>query len=96
MTYWFPTVITVNCIFAVMEDPEIKDIALSNKISQGQVCLAWVLAKGAALVTKSQNEGRMKENLEAQKIQLPKADIDRIDRLTANKQRLYLNPYSIA
>ena len=79
----------------MLEDPVIKSIARENQISPGQVCLAWVLDKGAALVTKSQNETRMKDNLEAMNIKLPKSDVEKIDQLTSTKQRLYLNPYSV-
>lgn len=82
-------------LFSVLEDPVIQALAAKNDISPAQVCLSWVLSKGAALVTKSQNEMRMKGNLEAQNITMSKEDLEKIDALNANKQRLYLNPYSV-
>ena len=78
-----------------LEDPIIKSIALANDCTAAQVCMSWILSKGFALVTKTQNQGRMKENLESQKIKISKEDVEKIDKLTEFNQRLFFDNYEV-
>ena len=77
----------------MLEEPLLHEIAQDHGISPGQVCLAWVLSKDVALVTKTKSPERLKENLEAVHVQLATQEIEAIDKLTKTNQRLFLDPY---
>lgn len=77
----------------MLEEPILHEIAKRQNCSAGQVCLAWVMSKNAALVTKTKSPDRMKENLEATKVHLDKEDLILIDQMTRTNQRLFLDPY---
>ena len=79
----------------MLEDPVLKSISNANSCTVAQVCMGWILSKGFALVTKTQNPKRMKENFESLKVKLSKEDMIRIDQLTVLKQRLFLNSYEV-
>ena len=69
-------------------------MAKSLGCTVAQLALAWALAKGVAVVTKTENESRMKENLLATQVTLTASQIQTIDKLNKN-QRLFWNPYAI-
>ena len=80
-----------------IDDPAINGIAKKYDVSSAQVCIGYALAKGIAVVTKTENELRMKSNLKASEIfgQLQKEDIDLIDTLNRD-QRNHVDPYNIS
>ena len=80
--------------FSVLEDETLVKLAEELGCTVAQVCLAWALAKGVAVVTKTENEQRMKENLLATQVKLSSSQIQAIDKLNKN-QRLFWNPYEI-
>ena len=80
--------------FSVLEDETLVKLAQELGCTVAQVCLAWALAKGVAVVTKTENEQRMKENLLATQVKLSSSQIQAIDKLNKN-QRLFWNPYEI-
>ena len=80
--------------FPVLEDETLLSMAKSLGCTVAQLALAWALAKGVAVVTKTENESRMKENLLATQVTLTASQIQTIDKLNKN-QRLFWNPYAI-
>ena len=85
----------LSVLFSVLEDETLAKLASEELgCTVAQLCLAWALAKGVAVVTKTENEQRMKENLLATQVKLSSSQIQAIDKLNKN-QRLFWNPYEI-
>ena len=84
----------LSVLFSVLEDETLAKLAQELGCTVAQVCLAWALAKGVAVVTKTENEQRMKENLLATAVKLTSSQIQAIDKLNKD-QRLFWNPYEI-
>ncbi len=74
----------------VLKDPVIKEVAEKNKISPAQVCLAWVISKGAYPIPKATSLEHLVDNFKALNIQLPDEDIKKIDALERNIR--YIHP----
>ena len=74
----------------------IAEISKKYKISNAQVCVGYALAKGLAVVTKTENEARMKNNLQSSELsgELKKEDLDLIDTLNRN-QRNHVDIYNL-
>ncbi len=68
----------------LLEDPTIKKIAERNNISKGQVLIAWAKQRGTAVIPKSTNESRIKENLASDKILLSDQDMADIANIGKN------------
>ena len=79
-----------------MDDPVLRSISTRIGCSVAQVCIAYALAKGLAVVTKTEKEERMKENLKSIEVseKLTNDDIQVIDTLQKN-QRKYVDIYNI-
>ena len=52
-------------IFLVLDDPEIRNIATRIGCTTAQLCIGYALAKGLSVVTKTEKESRMRENLDS-------------------------------
>ena len=78
----------------VLEDPTLKTIATREGCSTAQICIGYALAKGLAVVTKSEKEERMMENLNSINYasKLADEDVKLIDSFNKN-QRLFWDPY---
>lgn len=66
---------------SLFEDATIKNIAEKHKCSAAQVLLAWHVKRGVAVIPKSTNPTRLKENLAAGSIQLDDTDMNEIKLL---------------
>lgn len=64
---------------ALLEEPIIKEIARKYERTPAQICLRYVLEKGAGLVSRSVHAERMLENLEIFNYGLDTEDVRRID-----------------
>ena len=91
------------------EDPnlfecnEILSIAEANRISAGQVILAWAVTRGAAAIPKSANPARQAENLAAGSIELSSDEMNSIDSIATHYRyvhgrfwELEGSPYTVA
>jgi len=79
----------------VLDDPTLLNISSSQGCSVAQVCLRWALQRGVLPVIKSENEARLKENLEATRMKpLPEEDMERIDQLNKG-QNIFLGWYDM-
>ena len=81
----------------LLEDSILRGIAAKYNCTVGQVCIGYAIAKGVAVVTKTEKEERMFENLGSIEIagRLSKEDIEKIDSLNKNMRKFW-NPYLVA
>lgn len=67
----------------LLENQVIKDIAEKRNASPGQVLIKWAETRGTAVIPKSTNDGRIKENLASDDLKLTEEDrkaINSIDK----------------
>ena len=85
----------MNC--NLLEDPTLKSIAIRNDCTVAQLCMAYALRKGVGVVTKTENENRMQENLNSGKtaVILNKEDMEVIGQLNKNMRKFW-DPYLVA
>ena len=77
-----------------LKDPIINEIAKKNKVSAAQVCLAWVINKGAYPIPKATSLDHLKDNFAALDLQLSDEDIKKIDAI--DKHERYVHPPVVA
>lgn len=65
----------------VLNNPEIEKIAAVHEATEGQVVLAYLMAKDISVIPKSARSERLKENLAAAELELGKDEITAIDSL---------------
>jgi alcohol dehydrogenase (NADP+) len=70
----------------LLEDPTLVKIARNHNVSPANVVLSWVLHQNAAVVPKSVNPERMKQNLTAAELSLTKIELDEIAKLNRNRR----------
>lgn len=68
----------------LLENKVITDIAEKRQVSAGQVLIKWAESRGTAVIPKSTNAGRIKENLASAGIDLKAEDRDAIDGIDKN------------
>lgn len=68
----------------LFEDRTIVELAESNNCTPAQLMLAWGIQRETIVIPKTITPSRMVENLNAEKIQLSKADMKKIDQLSRN------------
>jgi alcohol dehydrogenase (NADP+) len=70
----------------LLEDPVIASIAAKRGISPAQVLIAWAIHRGTAVIPKSTNSSRMKQNLDAARLSLSDKDLQEIAGLNLNQR----------
>ncbi|CAN6294038.1 unnamed protein product [Urochloa humidicola] len=70
---------------SVMDSPILKQISQERGKTIAQVCISWVYEQGDVVITKSFNEGRMKENLDIFGWELSDDDRRRISDLPESR-----------
>ncbi|MDK4295341.1 aldo/keto reductase [Corynebacterium accolens] len=65
----------------VLNNPVIQQIAAAHEATEGQVVLAYLMAKDISVIPKSARSERLKENLAAAELELGKDEITAIDSL---------------
>lgn len=73
----------------LLEDPAVEQIAERHQASPAQVLLAWALHRGTAVIPKSVNPERMKQNLAAADLTLDDDDMAALHQL--DRHRRYVN-----
>jgi len=66
---------------SLLDNEVIGTIAEQHGVSPAQVLIAWAVARETAVIPKSTNSGRIRQNLESANIELGEADLDRIQSL---------------
>ena len=74
---------------SLLENPVIKKIAKKHGASAGQVLIKWSETRGTAVIPKSTNESRIKENLQSSGVNLDESDLKEIAEL--DKHFRYVN-----
>jgi len=69
-----------------LENEKIKQIAQEHNASPAQVLIAWALERGTSVIPKSTNEKRIKENYDAQNIELSSEEMAAIKELDQGKR----------
>ncbi|KAK4589595.1 hypothetical protein RGQ29_020246 [Quercus rubra] len=69
----------------VMDNEMLKEIAKTRGKTVAQVCLRWVYEQGAALIVKSYNKERLKENLQIFDWELSEDDYDKIGQIKQHR-----------
>lgn len=65
----------------VAAEPVIREIAASHDATPAQVALRWAVQHGHAVIPKSRNEARLRENLDIFRLNLSDEELRRIDAL---------------
>ncbi len=68
----------------LLENPIILEIAMMHQCTPAQVLIAWSISRNIAVIPKSTNPGRIKQNFEAQSISLSASDMHQISKLNSN------------
>jgi alcohol dehydrogenase (NADP+) len=65
----------------LIENPIIMEIAEKHNGSSAQVLINWAISRGASVIPKSVNPGRLKQNFEAENFELSEDDMNIINKL---------------
>ncbi|MBM3169050.1 MAG: aldo/keto reductase [Bacteroidetes bacterium] len=65
----------------LLTNPIVEEIAQKHQVTCGQILLAWSIQRGIAVIPKSVNPQRIKENLEAASLTLSKEDLDKLNHI---------------
>jgi len=74
-----------------LKHPTILSIADKHQCTAGQVLIAWALARGTSVIPKSSNPNRLKENFEAQQLQLEPSDMETISKMDKHYRFIHGN-----
>jgi len=70
----------------VLNDSVLLEVAKNNEMSVAQVCLAWVISKGAIPIPKATSLDHLQDNFAAKDKQLPSEDLEKIDNIQIEKR----------
>jgi len=73
---------------SLLDDAVVLKIAAKHSKTPGQIVLRWLIQRGIAVIPKSSNAGRLKENLEVFDFALSADEFDELSKLSTRK-RLY-------
>ena len=62
----------------LFEEPVVKELAAKHNCSPAQIMIAWAMERGTAVIPKSVNAGRLKQNFESTAIQLSAEDMSKM------------------
>ena len=65
----------------ILEDAVVKDIASLHSCSPAQVLISWAIMRGTSVIPKSVNPERLRQNLEATRLELSSEDMKRLAAL---------------
>jgi len=82
-----------NSTSSVLEDPQVKEVAGKVGASPAQVVLRWALQMGFAIIPKSVNPERIKENAQLS-FELEKEDLETITNIR-HRQKYCWNPDTV-
>jgi alcohol dehydrogenase (NADP+) len=79
----------------LMEEPILLSMAEKYGASPAQLLINWLLARGSSVIPKSTNKVRMKQNLDADKLQITEDDMQKIEQLDCNRRYYTGQPWTI-
>ncbi len=65
---------------------EVRNIAQEQGCTMSQVALAWIVSKGHVAIIGARNMEQLQENLESVNVNLKKEQIERLDRISENRE----------
>jgi D-xylose reductase len=65
----------------LFENPTVTEIAKKHNKEPSQILLRWATQRGVAVIPKSNNPDRLAQNLDVCSFDLPKEDIEAINKL---------------
>ena len=68
----------------LMEHPLVRSLSDKYKCSGSQLILSWSIHRGCAVIPKSSNPERLRENFECQSLKLEEEDVAQISTLNEN------------
>ena len=74
---------------ALLEEPVILEIAGQRQVAPAQVLLSWAIHLGAAVIPKSVNPERMRQNLAAVDLSLAQEELQQIARLDRHRRYVH-------
>ena len=80
---------------AVLEAPEIRDIAAKHDVSEARVSLAWLREKGVAAIPKASADEHIRDNWASLEFDLDEEDVEAIDGIE-REERQYDPDYAPA
>jgi len=70
----------------LLEDQTITTIAKRHEVTQAQVLISWAIDRGTAVIPKSVNPARLKQNLAAAEVSLTQDDMREIAGVDRNRR----------
>jgi alcohol dehydrogenase (NADP+) len=77
----------------LLEDLTITKIAARREVTKAQALIVWAIHRGTAVIPKSVNMARMKENLDATKLSLTEEDMQEIAGIDMNRHYIDVKPF---
>lgn len=71
---------------SLLQNPTVVEIATAHAATPAQVLIAWALQRGTAVIPKSVNPGRLRENFSALMLELRMHDMKQLDALDAGRR----------
>jgi len=72
-----------------LNDSMIEKIAKKNNMSTAQVCLAWVISKGAIPIPKATSLEHLQDNFGVKDKLIPSEDLEKIDKIPTYKRMVH-------
>ncbi|KAM3968525.1 putative oxidoreductase YtbE [Aphomia sociella] len=86
---------TSSANMSLMQDPAVKNIAKKLNVTCAQVLLKWALQQGVAVIPKSTNPDRIRENISL-KFKIPEEDIKALNALGKHMIKYAWDPNPVA
>jgi alcohol dehydrogenase (NADP+) len=71
---------------SLLQNPVIEEIAAARGCSTAQVLIRWAIQRGTSVIPKSVNPERIRQNFEAQQLQLGEAEMKAISKLDRHER----------
>jgi len=79
----------------LIEDPTVKEIAVSRGLSPQVILLAWPVNLGVGIVPKSSNPERIAGNMEAAELTLTEEEMTSLSLLDRGKNYVWCEPWNV-
>lgn len=69
----------------LLSEPVLQRIAFNHDVTSAQIVLRWALQKGFAIIPRSGDAGRMRQNINTEGFSLNESEVDAIDNLNLSR-----------
>ena len=74
-----------NIVSELVNNPILKEIALTHNRTVGQIVLRWIVQQGIVVIPRSTNEQRLKDNMDVFDFNLDDSEMSSIDSMNENR-----------